>query len=497
MCLLRIKWSRVGLLFCAALICGSCGFVDLRPVGFSVEPGISGVILPGEYTPVTVTFDTEMEKPSAESILKISSAAGMIEGDTSWQGNQLCFVPVSSWTAGTRYTLSLSGFARAADGRELRIEKHIFYYAINKSCAPMVETFSPADGACLEVQNETSPSGVTDNAARLPAVVEIRFSCPMDRLSTETAFSAEGFSGDIFRWSDDDHVLEIIPEKKLSPWMVYRWTLKTSAKSREGVPLAKAVSAQFSTDYDRVIPVVEEVYPVMKSNGMWAATGGGIEKNLGTGQSIAIRFNKPMSDNALNSVRFDPSLPGKTEMLSETCIVFIPGRDPLPETVYTLIVSADAKDASGLRMGSEYRTRFTADIPYLRVISFNSGEVSVSGDSDIWEGERALAVPVDALDGGTFRFTIRFSLPFDMRAKQDAALKITLVPFFPGNLPPAALRFVSWISEDMMRMEWEGLKPGTASAPAYYLLTLPGGRGGIETGGMYLRENRCLYLEAQ
>jgi hypothetical protein len=468
-----------------AAVLASCGFVDLRPIAYTVVPERPDTVLPGEYSPVILCFDSEMDKQATEGIIKISSIAGLVEGDLSWHEHRLFFAPVPGWTAGTRYALSISGLARSVDGRELRIEKNTFFYAINKSAPPVVEWFSPFNGASVGTGSDEG------------LAVEIHFSRPMERLSTEKAFTLDGAGDRKFEWSDDDKVFRVAPEKNLSPWMDYNWSLKGSAKSRDGVPLAKTVSARFSTDKDRLMPKVARVFPMISSNGRWFPTGGGIEADLGPGQGIAIEFNKPMAANALLALRFEPSLAGRSEQLSENIFVYIPSRDPEPETEYVLIISADAKDGSGLKLGEDFQINFIADIPYLRILSFTvDGVPGIVPESGNMSDGPALAVPVDV--EGLVRFTIRFSLPFNLEAKQNTALKISLSPFFPGTLPPVALRFAEWLSDDRLRMEWEGLRSGNVDEPHYFKLLFPGGKGGIDSGdGMHLKEDQYILLEAQ
>jgi hypothetical protein len=473
------------------ICCTACGFVDLRPIGVTVVPGESGALLPEMYSPVAAVFDTEMDTRSSEAILQISSGAGSVAGDRFWNGNTLYFVPAAGWTAGTRYTLGLSGTVTSADGRELRLDRYVFFYAINTSAPPLLEWFSPADGESVRTGG---------------LVMELRFSCPMDRTSVETSVNVDGMGDKQFEWSDDDRTLRIIPAKECAAWMVYHWALKDGARSRDGVPLAKAVSACFSTDLDKLPPRVERVFPALYSAGKWLPTGGGIAGDLGPGQGIAVEFNKPMSESALRSIRFDPTLAGRTEQLSPNRFVFIPSRDPEPETAYTLTIPADSKDAEGLKLGADYRLSFTADIPYLRILSFHADGVSplqpdgsnTNGAAGDLGGGSAFAVPVNTAADGLLCFTIHFSLPVTtIEAKQTAALKITLAPFFPVTLAPVALRSVTWLSEDRLRMEWERLEPGTANEDHYYRLLIPGGRGGIDTGdGMRFREDQYLYLEA-
>jgi hypothetical protein len=371
---------------------------------------------------------------------------------------------------------------RSLDGRELRLERFITFYAINRYAPPLVERYSPADGASVGTGNIT---------------IELLFSQPMERLSVESAFTLDGTGTKNFEWVADDTVLKVIPQKEFSAWTSYRWNLKSSAKSRNGVPLAKAVSARFSTDSDQLLPRVSRVFPALNSGGRWLATGGSIENGLGPGQGIVVEFNKPMGENVLRSLRFDPSLAGRTETLSDKGIIFIPGRDPEPETAYTLIVSADTKDSEGLKLGEDFSVCFIPDIPFMKILSVGADGVSALDTSDrCGDLGGILAVPVDP-SGGELIFTIRFSLPFSAGEKQNTALKISLNPFFPRDLYPIALRSITWLSDDLLRMKWEGLKAGNSSEAHYYKLLIPGGKGGISNGrGMYLKEDQYIYLEA-
>jgi hypothetical protein len=373
------------------------------------------------------------------------------------------------------------------DGRELRLDRHIPFYALFRSAAPLLESFSPGDGDSVEVK------------AAGTCAVELRFSRPMNRTSVEDAFTLEGLGDRSFHWDDDDRLLRVMTGKALSPWAVYRWTLGTGARSRDGVPLAKGRSAQFCTDRDRLFLQVLRVFPMIRSGPGWSSAGLDPDDGLEPGQGIGFEFNKAVGGNLSGSVRFDPALSGRMETISETTAVFIPDRDPEPDTVYTLTVSGDLQDAGGLRMGADYTRNFTAALPFLRVLSvavdncpplepdYSAGTGSMGGP---------LAAPVDLGGGGAVRLTIRFSVPFTEEAKHEAPYRITLTPFFPGVLEPIALRSLLWLSDDRLRMEWEGLSPGAAGEAHYYRLDIPGGRGGIGSGGMYLREDNFLFLEA-
>ena len=456
----------------------SCSFIDLRRIGYSIEPDEPDSLLSESHSPVIVRFDTEMEKNEAQRILQVTSDSEVIRGDFIWEGNDLYFVPVSGWTAGIRYTASLDGTLRSVDGRELRLQHFVSFYAINRSEMPLLEWHYPADGASV------GTGGV---------VPEFHFSQPMDRLTAELALTIEGIGNKTFVWLGDDKILKVIAEKSFSPWTSYKWHLRDSALSKDGVPLAKTYSGHFTTNLDQSLPCVTGVFPVLNSDGIWYPTGAAIETGLAPGQGIAVEFNKPMGENVLRSLRFEPALTGRTELLSEKSIVYIFTKDPEPEKTYTLTVFADTKDSEGLKIGTDYRINFVPDIPFLSVLSFSSDAASVTENLS-----SGTVLPVCAEPGtGESFFSIRFSLGFTREEKQNTAQKIILTPFFPKTLAPAALQYVSWLSDDRLYMRWEGLTGGSRETPHYYKLTIPGGKGGINSGtGMYMKEDLIIYMEA-
>jgi hypothetical protein len=480
---------QAGLLLGILLV--SCGFMDLRPIGVRTVPGEAYELLPESHSPVILRFDTEMERSDAERILNVSSGGGQVEGDLHWEGNDLYFVPAAGWTPGTAYTLNLSGTVYSLDGRELRLAKFLPFFVISRTPAPYLESFSPADGSSVGLSPEEGGS------------LELIFSRSMDRPSVEAAFSLEGITIRHFDWQTDDRVLKIVPEKPLSPWTVYRWTIGVKARSREGVPLGEAVSAQFITDRDRLFPQVLRIVPLVYSPpaggedgaSHWFPSGENFEQGLGSGQGIGVEFNKPMDEETLRRcLRFEPSLSGRIESLSPSSLVFIPERDPEPETVYTLIVSGDTKDAGGLKMGEDYRTFFTPDIPFLRLPAITAeGNPPVR----IEYPETGFSWQVPVTSEKILRLTLEFSHNFSPQAKLDTPFRISLDGYFPGTLPLVDLRFVHWLSENKVYLEWEDLSPGKAGEPHYYKLSVSGGRNGIDDGsGSFLKEDAYFYLEA-
>lgn len=472
---------------------GSCAIADLRPIGVETIPGEPYGVLEDYYTPVGLIFDTEMLETDTQQVVSVSFSGGSVEGDLQWEGNTLFFTPVAGWTAGRRYTLSLLGQVYAADGRELRLTENLPFFAVSRPEFPGVVSFIPADGASVGVTAETG------------GFLRLTFSVPMDRRSTEEGFTLDGVGDKKFEWEGEDRILKISPGSPLSPWTTYPWSLD-HALSREGSPLVKPVSAQFTTDLDQTIPLVLEVFPLVRSDPPgaaspnaapflpWVRTGADIQDGLGSGQGIGIQFNKPMDEERMRkAVRLEPSLSGRTELLSAASLVYIPDKDPECETPYTLIVSGDTKDKSGLPMGEDFICYFTPDIPFLRIPSLSVNE---EPPMEMTEGEDSgyYAFPL-ADSTAAAGITLRFSLPFSAEAMVTAALGISLDPWFPASLGPAVLTAVT-CSEDTLLLKWEGLEPGKPGEPHFYRLTIPGGKNGIANGrGSYIKNSRHVYME--
>ena len=472
------------LCLCAVTIVllGSCtNFMNLSRIGFSMYPGADNTILPPDTTVLSVSFDTPMDKMETQKVLSVQSSGTSVKGDLVWQEDELSFTPLEPLLPGVRYTLNLEGMIYARDGREERVSRHVSFYVLHREAAPHVIAFTPADGSSTGVRSEEG------------AFVCIVFSEPMEIQSTVDAFYIDGTSEREYIWSAGDTVLEIHPKSNLNPWTVYRWNVSTKAKGKNGVPLGREAGGRFITDRDRILPEVKEVFPLVRGNissgTWWIRTGSPIENGLGSLQAIGIEFNKPMDESVLRTIRFEPPIAGRTEMWKPDTMVFIPDRDPEPEKAYTLIVSSDSKDTSGLKMERDFSLVFAADIPFLTILSMDTGFGGTIPEHN------GIFTAGTTLPEGICTITIRFSHTFDPQARAAAVLALRLETFFPGTLKPISFRSARWWSFDTVVLQWEGIERSTVAEKHYYRLVLPGGRGGISDGkGSYLKEDTLFYL---
>ena len=468
-----------------------CGFVDLRPIGISTVPDGSWAMLPGAESHILICFDTEMEKYTAEKALQIYSPLGVADGVLRWAGNNLHFIPAVPWMAGIRYSLKLSGTVTAMDGRELLLSRDIPFYAVARSSLPYVNSFFPLDGISVGVSVQT--------------ILELDFSVPMDRRSSEDALRLDIPGGKFFEWHNGDTTLRVTSDKPLDPWIVYKWSITEKALSKMGAPLAKEVSGRFISDLNREFIKVIRLVPLLSPKnipaaglwGGWVPAGLNLEQGPGPGQGIGVEFSKEADSESLRrAFSFTPSIPGRVEILSPVTAVYIPAKDPEPETVYSLRISGAMKDIDGLKMGEDFTAVFRTDIPYLKISSVSSAD-----DEEISDPAQGGVFRVPVNTGGKMSMTIHFSHMFHTENpvfREECVFRISLNPFFPATLPSISLRTALWISSDTLFLEWEGAEGGRPGETHYYKLVIPGGAAGIHNGmGSYLKENFVLYLEAE
>jgi hypothetical protein len=459
----------------------SCAFVNLEPIGVEIAADGPGGALLSAYSPVKIRFDTEMVKPDVESVVSAKSIQGNTEVDRRWEANTLVLTPVQGWSPGVVYTVSLAGVIRAVDGREERVAQYASFRYGSAADIPFVVSFYPPDGAKTGVHEKDG------------AFVTLYFSQPMDTYSVEDAFTINGFSEKMYHWNEEKTTVTVTNKKNIAPFETYGWTLDAAAKSAAGFSLAKTISAQWTSDAETLKPHVLRVYPVKKKESehgfAWIETGSPIEAGFGYGEAVKIEFTKKMDVSSLeNIVRFEPSLSGRIEVINREAVVFIPERDPVIDTYYTMTISGEAKDENGIMMGEDYLARFKPDMLYLDMLS-----ITVLGKSVVNGGTVTITLDVAEAKAD---IAVTFNQPFLTENQIDAISQIKLSKLFPADAPVPVLMSADWTQDKMLNQIWSNLSDtDTHDHPHYYQCVVPGGQNGVTNGrGAYLKEDIVFYI---
>lgn len=177
---------------------------------------------------ISLTFSQAMDRETTEKAFSTSPA---ITGGFSWNSGDtvLTFIPEGNLSLNTAYTVTLAATAKSQAGVTIGSQ---FSWSFTTLTYPA----PTASGA--------TPTGT---GAALAAQPSVTFSVPMDRATTEAAFSISPSVAGGFAWSSGDTVLTFIPADELDPYQVYTVTIGTGAHSAVGVALAAAVSWGFTT----------------------------------------------------------------------------------------------------------------------------------------------------------------------------------------------------------------------------------------------------------
>jgi hypothetical protein len=193
-------------------------------------------------TTFLVSFSRPVDLETLQGAIRLDPPTpGTVRTITRFEGlSRFEFVPSAPLRPDVDYRLVVSG---VADTDGLPLEQAAV--AVHTTTAPSVVRFRP-------VANST-------RIAR-DAVLSVRFTQAMDRVSTARAFSisvgGKSFAGSV-HWAESDTVLVFDPKAALPYGAKVSMDVAAGAKNTEGLPLAKAAHAIFHTARRGVIPVLD------------------------------------------------------------------------------------------------------------------------------------------------------------------------------------------------------------------------------------------------
>jgi uncharacterized protein YfaS (alpha-2-macroglobulin family) len=186
--------------------------------------------------------------------------------------------------------------------------------------------------------------------------VTVYFNRAMDRQSVERAWNFTPAVRGSFRWSGT--ALTFRPVGLLQSGREYRLTVGSTARSVQGIRLARSFAASFSVG-DRL-----KILSYSPLKGTVGVPQNGL---------ISVTFNHPMvplaglSDTPRSPagwrVAIAPAVSGRGSWLGTSTWVFHPDHGLSPSTTYTVTVGGRARDASGETLGRDLRWSFRAVTP--------------------------------------------------------------------------------------------------------------------------------------
>ena len=205
---------------------------------FVTRPATTGSILAtvvnGQDADVStgfeLRFDRAVDVAAAEAAFSIEpTVAGTFQpADGAATADSIVFTPTSPLTAGAMYRVSLARSIADADGAATSPPVAL---SVRTALGPRVVRFRPRNG--------------TPDVA-VGARLSVRFTQPMDRVSTALAFSATANGKPVtgkVAWAENDMVLVLTPSSALPKGATIAMTVAATAEASTGARLATASTA--------------------------------------------------------------------------------------------------------------------------------------------------------------------------------------------------------------------------------------------------------------
>ena len=311
------------------------------PYVVSHVPGISATGVPVATT-IVVNFSEPMDQASAQSAFSIN---GSVSGSLNWlNASAMMFTPASPLSYLAGYSVTISTAARDLEGQNMTAP---YSWSFTTEQRPTVISTVPPS-------NEVN--------VPLTTTVQVTFSEPMDRISTQGAFSINGSVAGVFSWNPGNTTLTFTPSSSLANSTVYNVTLTSAAKSVEGDGLMP-YSWIFTTVATGTAPYVKAVTPAVDALDVSQYT------------TIYINFSEPMDTASTQSaLRINSSAAqGYFGWLNaNSTMVFKPYYPLMPNAAtYNVTITTAAKDAQSEYMTTPYSWTFKTEYstkPYVTAV---------------------------------------------------------------------------------------------------------------------------------
>ncbi len=470
----------------AALVCfvlaGCSPLVNLSKLDVKTWPAAENQVLAANDT-VRVTFSENVDKSSAQALLSVSSVDGIVPGDLSWTGKTLTFTPVPPLTQAKRYNLEFTGLVTLSDNRQFNVVKEVPFFSVSAASGLFLTSYSPANGA----------------TAALTSPLVLVFDKAVDPASFTQGFSFSPTATYTVGWSSDAKTVTVTPQAWTGNTLV-SWQISRSVKSAAGVPLEASVSRTFLTNADQTPPAVVSLVPAVPAGSnpvVWSAAGGTLN-TLQKGDGLLLTVSEPVTSSSLSAaLHLTPTVKGHWEAQNTASApyeyVYVPEDDWTPGTAYSLQLTG-LQDTSG-NAQLPYLASFTPAIPYLEVtgITLTGTSAATYGPADLSQSNVfPVCIPSGVSGALQIAVTLQFSAPFSASDKVQFADSFCQ-PLFPTEgtaLGTPTLVTVSFVSDSVVVLTYQGFSVATPSAPDYYSIRIPGGPAGLKTqAGNVLKED--------
>jgi outer membrane protein assembly factor BamB len=282
-------------------------------------------------TKITMTFSEQINATSATGGFAIDPPTTF---DVSWDTTGTIATLNASLKPNTMYNVTAKKTLKDMHANSMG-KDYVLTFTTQDVINPLVVSTKPANG---------------DVEVPLDSMINITFSKPMDRPSSENAFNSMPSLTGTFSWSAGDTVMSFAANPRLEGDTWYDVTISTNAQDKIGNPMLVPFNFKFHS-YDNVGPKIVSTSP--KNN----------DVNVSLSANVVITFHEPVNETSANAgISFSPTV-AYAATFSGSVMTMTHSVPFTGDTLYTVTVSK-VKDIKGnIGLTSTFKFKIIDNIP--------------------------------------------------------------------------------------------------------------------------------------
>lgn len=414
-----------------------------------------------------IDFDKKMDPSFTKTALSITPS---INGTLSMGNNnsQLFFTANETLLPDTEYHINVTTNARDAYGNSLLDQYIRFFRTSINSGYPIVSSIIVKTGgiypACGGINSDILTGSVIDACEGNPDYnpIVVTFSEPMDKITTEDAFSISPSFDGYFLWANNNSMMTFNPSNKFTYGQRYIVEIATSAEDIQGQKLQSKVRGTFSTIAAAVTyPTISSM--TLKTGGVYPVCGG-TDSDLLTGtitdacvgdpsvNPIIVNFSESMKKaQTEDAFSISPSIEGYFSWdVTNTVMTYTPNGKYQYGKRYTVSISTNAESRFGQKMESTVKSYFVAVVEDGTPPTSNSITVNFEQAGDV-DGASIPANDIIALNNSntSTNNTISLNVPIIIDFPEPVDQNNTLSAL---SISPSVGATYYWISSTQLQI---------------------------------------------
>lgn len=456
---------------CTVVLVTSCSIIDVETLDTVMHPSVDLMIL-SEDDSVWIEFGLETDHARTERCIDVRDDSGSVSFDARWKGQRLTIVPIEPWTPGTRYEFLCEGTVYTPDNRSFPVRESVRFYSLSASGPPMLSSWSPPDEAVVGLHEP----------------IILQFNKPIDGAMLERFITVSPPREILVGVGDDESTVTVNPADGWEGMNRYRWSVDSSMKDAEGLPLGRSFSGTFRTYLDTRSVGDPDIFAARILDASVRYPIDSIDRDMG----VLFSFPEPVdTDSFRDCFRIEPAININFRFINGSAILVYPDRGEWkPGREYEVTIREGLSDTAGNKTEMPFSFSFTAIVPLIEILSIGNtppgSKPVLTGKDFSCESPAPIAIDISMM---SHSFTIRLSESLSALEAERLVKALSISSFFPpgtGN-PALATILPVYGTTNQVTLDFRGFTvPGSdPEERILYKLTIKGGEQGfrLDNGG--------------